>query len=129
MSTTSTRQTLSQQRAAAAWQSTPETVSKEYLTVVRGAAATILISGLGQAIAFWLGKGTDAHTQVGDALGAWLLRESTREASAEDLLDHIRACNSVAYRRLTQEALAYLAWLKRFADARQAATPDTDQDA
>ena len=117
---------MSQQRAAAAWGATPETVSKEYLTVVRGAAATILISGLGQATAFWLAKGTDAHTRVADALGAWLLRDASDTAGAQDLLSHIRACDSGSYRRLTQEALAYLAWLKRFADARKSAAPDSD---
>ena len=124
MPTTSTRQTMSQQRAAAAWGATPEIVSKEYLTVVRGAAATILISGLGQATAFWLAKGTDAHTRVADALGAWLLRDASDTAGAQDLLGHIRARDSGSYRRLTQEALAYLAWLKRFAEARKSAAPD-----
>jgi CRISPR type III-B/RAMP module-associated protein Cmr5 len=110
---------MSQQRAAAAWTATPDTVSKEYLTVVRGASATILVSGLGQALAFWMGKGTNAHTTVADALAAWLLRDqSGRNPSAKDLLDHIRSCDSAAYRRLTQEGLAYLTWLKRLAEAR-----------
>jgi len=117
---------MSQQRAAAAWHATPEAVSKEYLTVVRGAAATILVSGLGQATAFWLAKGTDAHMGVAHALGAWLLRDTSDAASAQDLLSHIRACDSGTYRRLTQEALAYLAWMKRFADARTSAAPDSD---
>jgi len=110
---------MSQQRAAAAWKATPEAVSKEYLTVVRGASATILVSGLGQALAFWMGKGTSAHTTVADALAAWLLRHQAQNSpKANDLLGYIRSCDSAAYRRLTQEGLAYLTWLKRLAEAR-----------
>lgn len=116
-------QSLEQKRAQHAWELTADAPSDEYLSLVRGAAATIMTSGLGQAIAFWISKDEDAHAQVADALAKWLLRDhgEYRDTSPNrrNVLDVIRTCDSVTYRQYTSEAMAFLQWLKRFAEAKR----------
>lgn len=119
-SSNSTRQTLEQRRARTAWNVTPESPDEEYLSVVRGAGAIIMTSGLGQAVAFWLSKDEDAHNRVADALAQWLLRDEEQhhdDLDATALMDVIRTCDNSGYRYLTSESLAFLQWLKRFAVA------------
>jgi len=117
----SSRQTLEQQRARVAWIVTPESPDEEYLSVVRGAGAIIMTSGLCQAIAFWLSKDSKAHQRVADALAQWLLRRDEEQQhddlDATALMDVIRTCDNKGYRHLTSEALAFLQWMKRFAVA------------
>jgi len=109
------RQTRDQKRAAAAWEATPDP-SDEYVSLVRGAAASIMTMGLGQTLAFYHSKETDHHTRLANALAEWLLDDP--EADGEDLLRTIMHRDSSAeYHRRTTEAIAYLSWLKRFAEA------------
>lgn len=121
----SSEQTLEQQRARVAWIVTPESPDEEYLSVVRGAGAIIMTSGLGQAIAFWLSKDSKAHQRIANALAKWLLRDEEQhhdDFDAMALMDVIRTCDNKGYRHLTSEALAFLQWMKRFAVA-QSKTP------
>lgn len=118
--TESTRQTRDQKRAAAAWEATSPDPDDEYVSLVRGAGASIMTMGLGQTLAFYQAKGEKHHEQLAKALAAWLLNESPpNEAGAtgarlmKDIMEH----DSRWYRRKTSEALAYLTWLKRFAEA------------
>ncbi|MGB9774879.1 MAG: type III-B CRISPR module-associated protein Cmr5 [Bacteroidota bacterium] len=121
--TVSTRQTLEQRRAAAAWEHVGDSPSKEYVSLVRGASATILTCGLGQTIAFYLSKAKNnkEYERLTSHLAEWVLgdRENpARGKDGENLLKEIIHKNSDCYRELTAEALAYLVWLKRFAEAR-----------
>jgi len=115
---TTGRQTRNQKRAAAAWDATPtpDDLSDEYVSLVRGAGASIMTMGLGQTLSFYLAKGKDHHTRLSDALAQWLLDDA--DASGEALLNNIMESDGAQYRRCTTEALAYLTWLKRFAEAR-----------
>lgn len=112
------RQTLEQERAKKAWEQVSKVAgNKEYLSAVRGAPALILSCGLGQTIAFYCSKG-GAQKTLGDHLAEWLLRNAQSQSkSAEALLNEIMNNDSARYRQLTSEAMAYLVWLKRFADA------------
>lgn len=117
---TSVRQTRDQERATAAWDATPAEPSEEYVSLVRGAGASIMTMGLGQTLAFYQAKGKDHHRQLADALAAWLLEDAAPDetgATGTDLMTAIRENDSAWYRRQTTEALAYLTWLKRFAEA------------
>ncbi len=112
--------TIEQCRAAAAWQNVKQVKGKdfarEYKTLAQGAPADIQTSGLGQTLAFWYAKGEPAHKSLLGHLSAWVLRQMG--AAAEDSLLHwVMRHNSDEYRRATREALAYLVWIKRFAEA------------
>lgn len=124
----STRRTLEQRRAAAAWAHVGDSPTKEYVSLVRGASATILSCGLGQTIAFYLSKASkekeneNEYDLLTKHLAQWVLGNRERPNTSKtgtDLLQEIMNNDSDRYRELTSEALAYLVWLKRFADARK----------
>jgi len=83
--------------------------------------AQIVGSGLGPALSFLLAKGKTTHLL--QALSDWVLDKhpnptSTRPAPAADaLLQQFKEADTVFLRRATSETLAYLQWLKRFAEA------------
>jgi CRISPR-associated protein Cmr5 len=112
--------TLEQQRAAHAWQQIQQgkttTKQKELKSLARSAPASIQSSGLGQTVAFWKAKGEEEHPRVlYAALEGWLKDQLHFSAS---LLEWIASqASSADYRYATAEALAYLSWYKRFAEA------------
>lgn len=81
----------------------------------------VLTNGLGQTLAFLKAKGKNnqqnEHTVLFRHLSTWTMRQVAPSVSNPDLLEWLLMNDSVAYRRATTEALAYLAWLKRFAEA------------
>jgi CRISPR-associated protein Cmr5 len=120
--------TQEQQRAALAWAQILEVslepeVAKKYNSYVKSATSLILTNGLGQTLAFYSSKsGNDKPEKRAYAA---LLRHltarigQTMRVPGNDLLEAItNNYSSAEYRRVTNEALAYLLWLKRFADAK-----------
>ncbi len=81
--------------------------------------AQIQTNGLGQTLAFLRSKGKgqlySEHQSVYNDLSAWVTMQMGWPDS--DLLSKILVNDSSTYRRATAEALAYLTWLKRFAEA------------
>jgi CRISPR-associated protein Cmr5 len=90
--------------------------------------------GLGQTIAFYRAKAEPHHNRLAGALEAWVLNDTaphddvqsddTQPGTAKSdqppgkaLLDAIMESSSAQYRQWTNEVLAYLTWLKRFAEA------------
>jgi len=115
----STRQTQEQRRAAQAWQDVSNDVkgkgfAAEYKSLASSAPADVQTNGLGQTLAFWKSKGKSEHKTLYRHLSTWVIREWGAEG---DLLRWITNTDSVRYRQATVEALAFLAWLKRFAQA------------
>lgn len=127
------QRSLEQKRAEHAWNAVSKASNgqagwaKEYGQLARGAPADIMISGLGQTMAFWRAKGYDngrpkgngqnAHYQLLEHLSDWL-KKRFHTAESGDVVEWIVQKASVAeYRRASAEALAYLTWLKRFAEA------------
>lgn len=129
MSTKSLPRTLEQQRATRAWECVDEVTSKsqdfkkKYGSLARKVPTLILTNGLGQTLAFLKAKGknhpADEHTVLFRHLSRWVLSQVAPSSPATngDLLQWVLQNDSASYRRATVEALAFLTWLKRFAEA------------
>jgi CRISPR-associated protein Cmr5 len=123
------RQTLAQRRAAHAFARirTHETAGAgsygNYVSYVEALPATILMNGLGQAAATLLSKATEAHSLLYSDLQEWLCSADTavpyRNATGgnDRLMQAIIAKDERTYLHAQAEALAYLVWLKKFANA------------
>ena len=143
MSAKSLQKTLEQQRAQRAWKCVQEVLSqarnlkdaesfkKKYGSLARKVPMLVLTNGLGQTLAFLLSKAkrhepenkrsveAKAHDLLFTHLSNWVLEQVApgTDTGHQDLLQWVLANDSVAYRRATTEALAFLNWLKRFAEA------------
>ena len=123
----SLQKTLDQKRAKQAWDdiqsiaSRPDDFKKKYGSLARRVPMLVLTNGLGQTLAFLRSKGkndpSDEHTILFNHLSQWTMSQVAPNVNNQNLLDWILNNDSTAYRRATTEALAYLSWLKRFAEA------------
>lgn len=122
--TNSQQQTLQQQRAAHAWEQVEKIAQndKEYGSLVRGLPAMIQHDGLASTLAFLKAKDKDKrnthHWRAYAQLSDWVKSQISFETNSADLLDCLIKNDSTTYRHATTEALAYLSWLKRFAEAK-----------
>jgi CRISPR-associated protein Cmr5 len=119
----SPQQTIEQKRARAAWDDVLEVKGQEsykekYLALVRSAPADALTNGLGQTLAFLKAKGKGEHKALSKHLSRWVCPQMGWTQN-DDLLRKLTEpdAGSDVYRRATAETLAYLVWLKRFAEA------------
>ncbi len=132
----SNQRTLEQRRAAAAWEyvqqiikSGDKALQEKYKTLATKSPADIQNNGLGQTIAFWKAKGKVesgkepnaekiAHQKILAHLTDWLKSPDALSLQAGDLVEWVSKTAVVNdYRRTTTEAIAFLVWLKRFAEA------------
>lgn len=117
----SRQRSLEQERAARAWDCVQQVHGQgyrnDYRTLVRGAPADIQTNGLGQTLAFWRAKRTDAHGKLlKDVTTA--LRARSLGAEGQDIVQWIaQTATTDDYRRATVEVMAFLGWVKRFAEA------------
>lgn len=124
------RQTLSQKRAAHALSRVNKVKGErdaqtgdKYATHLQGVPATILYSGLGQAMAMLLSKGNEeVHRRIiFDDLEDWLCRswQDRPQAfgDAQGLMGAITTASEDDYLLAHAEALEYLGWLKKLATA------------
>jgi len=100
-----------------------------YVSYVKGLPAAILQNGLGQAMATLLSasKGKQAinsdHRRLYDQMELWLCRNSkfgpypTKKNEKKALMEAITSGSESDYLKAQGEALAYLQWLKKFANA------------
>jgi CRISPR-associated protein Cmr5 len=120
----SRQRSLEQGRAKAAWDAVRSVkekgYAKEYRSLAISAPADIQANGLGQTLAFWRAKGKDGeneHARLFQHVSDWV-RGQLRSTTNEDLLQWIvNDAGTDAYRRATAEAVAFLGWVKRFAEA------------
>jgi CRISPR-associated protein Cmr5 len=128
MAQLSRQQTIEQQRASKAWElvnrvkqgARSSKEQKEYNSWVKKVPVLILTNGLGQTVAFLKSKSDREKQLLYEHLSAWLMGQVSWSAQAQqktDLIDRLIHESSTNYRRATLEALAFLNWLKRFADA------------
>jgi CRISPR-associated protein Cmr5 len=127
--TLSNRQSLDQQRAAHAWQNVKQVdesgsdkLRKRYAALARKTPANIQSSGLGQTLAFLRAKaGRDrqgGEWMLYQHVSAWVMKQMKQpDHQADQLLEWVIQENTAKYRQATAEAMAYLGWLKRFAEA------------
>src|SRR3989304_8979226 len=113
-----------QERAKKAWElvnEVPANKIKEYASVVKSAPVMILTNGLGQALAFIISKSkSKEYSLLYDHLNKWLSGNvvwTQSEDISNDLIERVINEKSQGYRMATEEALAILAWVKRFATA------------
>jgi CRISPR-associated protein Cmr5 len=96
---------------------------KGYSSLARKVPMLVLTNGLGQTLAFLKAKGkndpADEHTVLFRHLSEWVLSQVNHSTTGTngDLLQWVLSNDSAAYRRVTTEALAFLTWLRRFAEA------------
>ena len=117
------RQTLEQERAAAAWDDVngvPEDAHAKYGTLARKLPAMIQTNGLGTTLAFLAAKGKgvpdDGHTLISGHVSDWVLGRLHVD-TYDDLMGLVRAVDMPTYRRATAEAIEYGIWLKRYVEA------------
>jgi CRISPR type III-B/RAMP module-associated protein Cmr5 len=88
---------------------------REYRQELQQLPSRILASGLGQTLAFYAARATEAQKAIGAQLARFLLPRGDKTL---DLLDHIVNIKEAGeYRRLTRDAMAYAEWLKRYSAA------------
>ncbi len=124
--------TLDQRRARHAWRAIqeakrlPKNKAKEYGGDAKKLPTRIMTAGLGQALAFIVAKAGEpssrdykAHiAKVHADLSHWVIKDRPMSAAKPDcLLQSIIEGDSDFLRRATDEVLAYLIWLNRFAEA------------
>lgn len=120
------RQTLDQRRAAHAWDVVQRAKSgqvhhrdqdaKKLGGQAKKLPTRIMATGLGQALAFLKAKGYAPGLLA--ELTDWIkLRMPPAQGEPQDLLERIVKGNPDFLRRATDEVLAYLVWLNRFAEA------------
>jgi CRISPR-associated protein Cmr5 len=96
---------------------------KNYVSYAESLPATILMNGLGQACATLLskagGKLDRPHGLLYGDLQSWLCRSDTAAPyrGMDDLMRAITTKDQANYLCAQAEALAYLVWLKKFANA------------
>ncbi|MCZ7571785.1 MAG: type III-B CRISPR module-associated protein Cmr5 [Ardenticatenaceae bacterium] len=115
---------LEQRRAEAAWdaiQAVKRTNSyqREYKSLARSAPADIHVNGLGQTLAFWRAnaKKKAEHRELYNHVSRWVMRH-LKQQPGDNLLEWVsKTATTDQYRQATTEAMAFLLWLKRFAEA------------
>ncbi len=125
-----TIQTLEQKRAKHALDKINTLRGKpgKYVSYVNGLPAAILMNGLGQALATECAASDSAHHKLADHVSEWLLSneactkylkpvESEGSKPAQRLLTRMVAGDQHAYLWAQAEAIAYVTWLKKFANA------------
>lgn len=111
------RQTIEQRRAQRALQwAQAGRIDKETKGAAESFAPLILMSGLGQAAAFYKSKGPN-HRRLYDLLSEWLCAARQPFSESNDLLQGLVAADQRTYRAAQAEALAFLQWVKKFAKA------------
>lgn len=123
--TSTTRQTLEQGRAAFAFERATEGYNfhrTEYAPAVKKVPMMIKTNGLGATLAFMFSKQKTMGTILKD-IDAWVnhpknmkTREIYERAKGNSLVQKVTELDSYEYRILTIEVLAFLNWLRRFAE-------------
>jgi CRISPR-associated protein Cmr5 len=88
----------------------------EYRQLVRGLPAMVQQCGLGQTMAFLASKREGHYAMALDDIREWLKRFDYAKGK-DGVLKALMDGDSRGYKMATTEALAYLQWLKRFAEA------------
>jgi CRISPR-associated protein Cmr5 len=112
--------TIEQQRAAHALEKIQKIQSgKKFTSIANGFPTMIHTNGLGQAIAFCMGKGEKQYDEIVGMLASWLCDTGKPFAGTEsnEILQTITKQDMQTYMLAQAEAMAYLLWVKKFAKA------------
>ncbi len=130
--TTAARGSLEQRRARHAWEAVRASAGKrgqfeDYAREAKRLPVRIMTSGLGASLAFLNAKGKAAPA---DDVARWILDErglasrhgARGQTNTKDLIGEIVLGDSDFLRQVTEEAMRYLEWLTRFAEAESRST-------
>ncbi len=95
---------------------------KEFESYVNKLPAFIMTNGLGNTFAYIAGQSKDTWKKVIEAIENWLKSDYSgfkEEFNNKNFLSVIVKMKGDHMRALTQEVLAYLNWLRKFAKARK----------
>lgn len=116
--------TIAQQRAKhalgqiTAYSSKSKEEQEKYNSYVASFGPMILMSGFGQACAFYIANKKTEHKDVLGAVTDWLKLEGRPFHERKGhIVECITNCDKHIYRLAQVEALEYLDWLKKFAKA------------
>lgn len=116
---------IDRDRAALAWdkicqvkKNPSENFQKKYGSLARKMPTLIQVNGLAQTLAFLKAKAKENDHQIlmFKNLSEWICNRFNL-GTGDLLSDHILKMDSQRYRLITNESLAFLQWLKRFAEA------------
>lgn len=119
-------QSLEQRRAADALRKIKNLPPREksyYVSYVSALPATIVMNGLGQALAMLLakdkGKRNSEHYNLFEHLATWLSSQISQLKSSDpdEVLQKLMDSDQHVYVKAQAESMAYLHWLKQFARA------------
>jgi CRISPR-associated protein Cmr5 len=120
---------IDQGRADSAWkqtQSIDDRTGAKYGSLVRGLGPMVHTNGLGATLAFLLAKNKPHHGRLYYILKSWIA-ERFPALGNNDLAPWLYEQDTMIYRAVTGEVLAYGQWLKRFAEARGWNSIDGDE--
>jgi CRISPR-associated protein Cmr5 len=89
---------------------------EKYSDRLKGAPAQVMDNGLLQSLAFFHSRGEAEYTFVAQHLHSWLKERDL--VGGDDSLRALAELDSASYRRCSEEAIAWLNWAKRLAQAR-----------
>jgi CRISPR-associated protein Cmr5 len=119
--TQSQQRSLEQKRAAQAWDAVSHVKGQDYdakyQSLAANAPADVQSNGLGQTLAFWQAKGKAEHKAIYQAVAGWVTSQVKTSPGGDLLKWIVKDATTDEYRRATAEAIAFLTWLKRFAEA------------
>lgn len=122
--------TLDQRRAGHAWEAVARVAErsgklpKGYRREAKRLPVRILTAGLGHALAFARAKGGPSGEELLQDVADWVLSKRNRpddaapRPAADALIEKIIKGSATDLRLYTDETLAYLEWLTRFAEAK-----------
>jgi CRISPR-associated protein Cmr5 len=120
----SIQQTEDQRRANRAWECINnvrhEPAASNYASLAQKMPSYILTNGLGQTLAYLRAKTSpgNEHDFLYRHVSGWVCEQlAPGKDKPRSLLEWLIQNDSNLYRRATTETLAFLAWLKRFAEA------------
>lgn len=93
---------------------------KEYKSYAKKIPMMIKTNGLGATLAFIKSKRKKTYDYIYDNIVEWLIQKDPKKLLElkpnEELMDRVISINSPEYRAVTIEVLAFLSWLRRFAE-------------
>lgn len=117
-------QTIEQRRAAraqeciAALAADADVDIKAYKAAASSFPAMIRMNGLGQALAFIRTRKGKEYRRVYDHVSTWLgAGQAGVLATAADALSELVARDARTYRQAEAETIAFMVWIKRYAEA------------
>jgi CRISPR type III-B/RAMP module-associated protein Cmr5 len=113
-----TRDQLRAERAAALVAKVSAADLADYLVESKTLPAMVQVNGLGPALAFLKAKGGSARAALFDHVSAWVGEVVFNDAKG-DLLAAVIKHPAERLMRAHEETIAFVAWLKRFAEAKE----------